>query len=101
MFVYMVEYLTRKRGIMNTFNKEIRNNDGTVDLIEISSRDNYKVNLKSNYKLANNYSKNNRFKNSIIGSDIGIHSAGFVSIAIISTLISISAFVIMILSFRI
>ena len=83
------------------YNKNIRNRDGSLETIEITSNDNYTVKIGTNYKLANYEGPKNRFKNSIIGSDIGIHSKGFISVAIVATLLSLGALLIMYISFRI
>lgn len=86
---------------MKIISKEVKNNDGTVDRIIARSDDNYRVNVSNNYTLANCYSTRKTFKDSIFGTDIGIHSYGFASIAIISTIIAIGVFVGLLLSFRI
>lgn len=83
------------------YNKVVRNRDGSMDTIEITSNDNYTVKIGANYKLANYEGPKNRFKNSIIGSDIGIHSKGFISVAIISTLLSLGVILALYISFRI
>ena len=81
--------------------RDIKNRDGSVDTIEITSNDSYTVNICANYKLANYEGPKNRFKNSMVGSDIGIHSKGFISVAIISTLLSLSMIIIMYINFRV
>ena len=81
--------------------RDIKNRNGSVDTVLITSDDNYTVNIGTNYKLANYDGPKNRFKNSVIGSDIGIHSKGFVSVAIISTLLSLSMIIIMYVNFRV
>ncbi len=83
--------------------KELRNSDGTVDMLVITSDDNYQVKLDKNYTLVG-YAGNkmyDKFKNSILGADIGIKSNGFVSMILLSTLLAISVLVIMYFSFRI
>lgn len=84
---------------MNSTNKKINYSDGTSSLVEISSTDNYHVNLNNKYVIANNYTKNKN--NSLFTSDIGVNSRGFASITILASIISVIAFIIMILSFRI
>ena len=81
--------------------RDIKNRNGSVDTVLITSDDSYTVNIGTNYKLANYDGPKNRFKNSVIGSDIGIHSKGFVSVAIISTLLSLSMIIIMYVNFRV
>ena len=85
---------------MSMINKTIKYGNGIESELTISSDDNYHVNLPSKYKLVNNLT-NNKFKSSLFGSDIGINSNGFINIAIISSLIAVSAFMLMILSFKI
>ena len=84
---------------MNLINKELNYSDGTSSIVEISSTDNYHVNLNNKYVIANKYTKNK--KNSLLTSDIGVNSRGFASITILASIISVIAFIIMILSFRI
>lgn len=86
---------------MRIISREIKNNDGTVDRIIARSSDGYGVSIGTNYKLANRYNTKRKFNDSILGSDIGIHSYGFISIAIASTIIAISVFLILLLSFKI
>ena len=83
--------------------KELRNSDGTIDMLVITSDDNYQVKLDKNYTLVG-YAGNkmyDKFKNSILGADIGVKSNGFVSTILLSTLLAISVLVIMYFSFRI
>ncbi len=84
---------------MTTIDKIIKFN-GNTSKINITSADNHQVNLPNNYKLANNLS-NSKFRKSLLGYDIGINSEGFGTIAIISSLIAVSTFIILFLSFRI
>ena len=86
---------------MNSINKKINYSDGTSSIINISSSDNYHVVLNKNYTLANKNIKTNRFKNSILGSDIGVNSRGFASVTALALLISLISFIIMIICFRI
>ena len=84
---------------MNLVNKKINYSDGTSSIVEISLTDNYHVNLNNKYVIANKYTKNKN--NSLLTSDIGVNSRGFASITILASIISVIAFIIMILSFRI
>lgn len=86
---------------MNSINKEVNYSDGTSSIIEITSNDNHKVNLNNKYILANKKITKDKINNSILLSDIGIHSKGFVSIAFLATIISIISFIAMIFSFKI
>ena len=82
--------------------KEFKNNDGSIDMITISSDDNYEVKLDKTYKLVNPISKkNNGFKNSMFGSDIGIRSRGFSTVILLSMLVAIGSLLIMYFNFRI
>ena len=81
--------------------KIIKNNDGSVSTISFESTDNRSIRLGEDYKLIKFYNNKKSFKDTILGSDIGIHSSGFVSTAIISSLIAISLFGYLLLSFRI
>ena len=78
---------------------------GTGERLIISSNDSYGINLNGKYKLANNIKKENklvnRFKNSILGSDIGIKSEGFSTVAILSTLVAVGTVCVMYLFFKI
>lgn len=81
---------------MNNIEKEIKNEDGTAETIIMTSNDNYTLNLNKTYKLANHSSKKenkfvNKFKNSILGTDIGAKSAGFSNVAILATIIAVGA----------
>ena len=90
---------------MNNITRDYRNDDGTVDMIVISSNDKYRVNLNGGYKLANKYvskkTLGNMFKDSILGVDIGINSNGFASITMLSFAIAITVFVVLCKLFRI
>ena len=83
---------------MNCLEHDIKNADGTIDTLIISSNDNtYPLDGSKTYKLANNtYKRENKFvsayKNSIFGAEIGIKAEGFSTIAILATIIAIGAF---------
>ena len=88
---------------MKTISKMLNNRDGSVDKIIISSNDNFKVRLNKKYVLVG-YEGNkyvDKFKNSILGMNIGINSYGFASMMIISSLLAIAIFMGMYLAFRI
>ena len=92
--------------IVNSFEREIKNEDGSIDILSVSSKDNYTVNLNQKYVLANYIQrKENKlvsaFKNSILGADIGIKTEGFSNIAILATIIAIGVFCTMYLFWRI
>jgi len=54
-----------------------------------------------NYKLIKFSSTKKTFKDTLLGSDIGVHSNGFVSIFITSFLVAIGVILLMYFSFRI
>ena len=85
---------------MNTFKKEIKNNDKTIDIVFAKSNDDYNVMIGDNYKLIK-FSNPKSFKDSLLGVDIGMHSKGFVSVISISMIIAILMIGIIINSFRI
>ena len=75
------------------FERDIKNEDGTEETVIISSSDNRVLKLNQTYKLANHKEKKesklaSKFKNSILGSDIGIKSRGFSNVAILATIIA-------------
>ena len=91
---------------MKNYSKNIVNEDGTEETIVITSNDDYTLNMVKNYSIANHNQKKEskftrKFKNSIIGSDIGYKSRGFSNIAILATLIAIGALCVMYIMWRI
>ena len=85
---------------MNNYQKNIKNEDGTEETLIITSTDAHTLDLTKTYKLANHSQKKEsklvrKFKNSILGADIGIKSAGFSNIAILATIIAIGTLSIM------
>lgn len=90
---------------MNSIQTNLKNEDGSIETLLITSNDNYVLNMNKTYKLANRtINKENKltkaFKNSILGTDIGINSKGFSHIAILSTIIAVAAFCVMYLFWR-
>ena len=83
---------------MNNYQKDIKNEDGTEETIIITSNDARTIDLTKTYKLANQKKESKlarKFKNSILGTDIGFKSAGFSNIAILSTIIALATLSIM------
>ena len=83
---------------MNNYQKDIKNEDGTEETIVITSSDTHTIDLSRTYKLANQKRESKfarKFKNSILGTDIGFKSAGFSNIAILATIIAIGTLSIM------
>ena len=87
------------------FERDIKNEDGTEETIVISSSDNRVLNLNQTYKLANHREKKesklaSKFKNSLLGADIGIKSSGFSNVAILATIIALGTAFVMYLLWR-
>ena len=90
---------------MNNMSKNLTNEDGTQETVVIKSSDNYSLNMNQKYRLANKTEENQsrlvkKFKGSILGTDIGVKSAGFSNIAILATVIAISALLVMYFMWR-
>ena len=91
---------------MENYSKNIVNEDGTEETIIITSTDNRTLNMTKNYSIANNNIKKEskfmrKYKNSILGRDIGYKSSGFSHIAILATIIAVAAICIMYFMWRI
>lgn len=85
---------------MNNYQRDIKNEDGTEETLVMTSTDNRTLDLTKTYKLANHTQKKenklvSKFKNSVLGSDIGIKSGGFSNIAILATIIAIGTLCVM------
>lgn len=85
---------------MNNMSGSFKNEDGSEETIIINSTDNRELNLTKKYRLANHTEKKQsklaqKFKGTILGADIGVKSGGFTNIAILSTVIALSAMAIM------
>ena len=85
---------------MNNLSKKYVDENGTEGTLVASSNDNYTNKLDKKYSLANRTEKNEsrlakKFKGSILGTDIGVKSSGFSSIAILATVIAIGVFAIL------
>ena len=91
---------------MNNIQTNLKNEDGSIETLLITSNDNYVLNMNKTYKLANRTQKKENklvssFKNSILGAEIGVKAEGFSNIAILATLIAIGTFCAMYLLWRI
>ena len=80
---------------MNNLSRSYTNEEGRKETVIANSNDNYTLKLNGNYKVANH--KNNKeskiakkFKDSLLGADIGVKSSGFSSVAILATVIAIA-----------
>lgn len=80
---------------MFNIQKNIKNNNGDIEIISITSNDNYKtLEINKTYKLVKNTNnKENKieksFKNSILGLEVGINAYNFSKITILATIIAI------------
>ena len=88
---------------MNNLSKKYKNEEGQEETIILSSTDNYDITKQ--YKLANHVQKKQsklveKFKGSLLGSDIGVKSSGFTNVAILATVIAIAAIAIMYFMWR-
>ena len=84
---------------MNNISKNIVNEDGTEEIIIANSSDNYQLNLDKKYVLVGRKEKKEsklvkKFKNSLIGADIGVKSSGFSSVAILATVVALSVVIV-------
>ena len=92
---------------MNYLKGEINNPNGSIDIVIIESNNTKSpLNKMNKYKLANYSQKKenkviNTFKNSIIGTEIGIKAEGFTNIAILATILAVGIFCAMYVIFRI
>ena len=92
---------------MNTIEKDLNNEDGTIDTLIISSNSYINpLDVNKTYKLANyNNKKENAFvkayKNSIFGAEIGIKAEGFSNIAILATILAIGGIILTYITLRV
>lgn len=93
--------------MVNTIERDLKNGDGTIDTLIISSNDNMNP-LDSNktYKLANYNNKRENalvraYKNSIFGTEIGVKAEGFSNMAILATIVAVGGFILMYISWRV
>ena len=90
---------------MNNITKTYKDEEGREATMIADSTDNYQVNLNRSYSLANRTApKTNKFadkfKNSILGADIGVKSGGFGTVAILATVIALAALAIIYFMWR-
>ena len=89
----------------NNYSKEITNEDGNKETVVLTSNDNYNVKIDKNYTISNRKTKKTnklteRFKSSFLGSDIGIKSSGFSSIAGLALFVALTAIGLLFLLWR-
>lgn len=81
---------------MVNIQKNIKNEDGSVETLLITSGDNKNpLDLNKTYKLANRVMVNenkflHKFKNSILGTEVGIRMEGFSNITILATILAVA-----------
>lgn len=90
---------------MNGIQTNLKNDDGSVETLLITSNDNYVLNMNKTYKLANHTQKKENkltkaFKNSILGADIGVNTEGFSHVAILSTIVAVGTLCVMYLFWK-
>ena len=90
---------------MNNLNKKFINDEGNIETMVATSDDSYGVKIDKKYKLARKNKEVNsitrKFKSSFLGSDIGIKSKGFTSVAGLAALIAIAVFITLFFIWRI
>ena len=91
---------------MSVKSKEIINNDGSKEKIILTSEDDKELNIKGPFVLANHNQKKEskiakKFKGTILGADIGVKSGGFTNVAILATVIAVSASLVLFFLWRI
>lgn len=84
---------------MNNITKDFVNEAGEKETLVVSSNDNRTLNLNG-YVLSNHREKKEstltkKFKGSILGSDIGIKSEGFSTVAILATVIALAVAIVL------
>jgi len=93
--------------MVNTIEKDLKNGDGTIDTLVISSNDNTcPLDANKTYKLANYNNKRENtlvrmYKNSIFGTEIGVKAEGFSNIAILATILAVFGLIVMYISWRV
>lgn len=93
--------------MVNIIEKDIKNGDGTIDTLIISSNDSTNpLDKNKNYKLANYNNKRESalvrmYKNSIFGAEIGVKAEGFSSMAILATIIAIGGIILTYITLRV
>ena len=90
---------------MNNIQTNLKNEDGSIETLLLTSNDNYVLNMTKTYKLANMPQRKEnqftkKFKNSILGAEIGVKAEGFSHIAILSTIIAVGALCVMYIFWR-
>ena len=90
---------------MNNLNKKFINDEGNIETMVATSDDSYGVKIDKKYKLARKNKEVNsitrKFKSSFLGSDIGIKSSGFTSIAALAAVIAIGVIVVLFFLWRV
>ena len=93
--------------MVNTIEKDLKNRDGTIDTLIISSNDSTSPLDKNKiYKLANYNNKRENalvrmYKNSIFGVEIGVKAEGFSHMAILATILAIGGIILTYITLRV
>lgn len=90
---------------MSNISKSYKNDDGTEETLIITSRDDHTIDTTKTYRLANHAEKKEsmlvkKFKGSLLGTDIGVKSGGFSSVAILALGVAVAAALIMYFSWK-
>ena len=90
---------------MNNISKKMIDDEGREETVVAVSNDDLKVNITSGYTLANHKDKKENkfvksFKKSLFGTDIGIKSKGFSSVAVLAVVIALAVLFTMYLIWR-
>ena len=93
-------YINQKRGdiMVTSIEREMHEDDGTIKTILITSNDPHTLDLSKTYKLDKRMRESKltkAFKNSVLGTEIGIKAEGFTSITILATLLAIGSMLVM------
>ena len=93
--------------MVNIIEKDLKNGDGTIDTLIISSNDSTNpLEKNKTYKLANyNIKKENvlvrMYKDWILGAEIGVKAEGFSHMAILATIIAIGGIILTYITLRV
>lgn len=81
---------------MNNLKKDFIDQDGKTNTMIAESNDSEKVSIDGGFTLVGyKHKKENRFKNTMLGADIGHKSGGFTSIFGLALVIAVMVFIIL------
>ena len=90
--------------MVTSIEREMHESDGTIKTILITSNDKHTIDLSKTYKLDKRMKESRLtkvFKNSILGTEVGIKTEGFTTITILATLIAVATICLMYVLFRV